>query len=64
VIFKEIIELRSQGILGGQSFVANLENGGEVMAFNPDLEIPADIKEAAETTIQGIIDGSITIELP
>ena len=64
VIFKEILMLRSQGILGGQSFEANLENGGEVMAYNPDLEIPADVIDAAETTIAGIIDGSITIELP
>jgi basic membrane protein A len=64
VIFKEILMLRSQGILGGQSFEANLENGGEVMAYNPDLEIPEDVIDAAETTIAGIIDGSITIELP
>jgi len=64
VIFKEMIDLRSQGTLGGQSFTANLENGGEVMAFNPDLEIPAEVKTAAEEAIQGIIDGSITIELP
>ncbi len=64
VILKELISLRSEGILGGRSFVANLENGGEVMAFNPDLEIPAEVKDAAESTIQGIIDGSITIELP
>ena len=64
VILKELINLRSEGILGGQSFTANLENGGEVMAFNPDLEIPADVLDSAESTIQGIIDGSITIELP
>ena len=64
VILKELISLRSEGTLGGQSFTANLENGGEVMAFNPDLEIPAEVIEAAESTIQGIIDGTITIELP
>ena len=64
VIFKEMIRLRSEGILGGQFFTANLANDGEVMAYNPDLEIPEDVIDAAETTIAGIIDGSITIELP
>lgn len=64
VILKEIIDLRSEGILGGQSFTADLANGGEVMVFNPGLEIPEDVLTAGEATIQGIIDGSITIELP
>ena len=64
VIFKEMIELRSEGTLGGQSFTANLGNGGEVMAFNPDLEIPAEVLTAAQEAVQGIIDGTITIELP
>jgi len=64
VILKEIVELRSEGTLGGQSFVANLANGGQVMSFNPDIEIPAEVMEAAAAAIQGIIDGTITIELP
>jgi len=64
VVLKEMIELRSDGTLGGQSFAINLENGGEVMVFNPDLEIPAEVKAAGEAAVQGIIDGSITIELP
>jgi len=64
VVLKEMIGLRSEGVLGGQSFVANLANGGQVMSFNPDIDIPAEVIEAAEETIQGIIDGTITIELP
>ena len=64
VILKEIVELRSEGTLGGQSFVANLANGGQVMSFNPNIEIPAEVMEAAAAAIQGIIDGTITIELP
>jgi hypothetical protein len=38
-----------------------LENGGEVIEFNPDFSLPADVKQLAEDTIQGIKDGSITI---
>lgn len=64
VILKEIIDLHMAGTLGGQSFTINLENGGEVIEFNPEIEIPAEVQEAAEETIQGIIDGSITINLP
>jgi hypothetical protein len=59
-----MIGLRSEGTLGGQSFVANLANGGQVMAFNPNIDIPEEVMEAAQATIQGIIDGTITIELP
>jgi basic membrane protein A len=64
VILREMIGLRSEGTLGGQSFVANLANGGQVMAFNPNIDIPEEVMEAAQATIQGIIDGTITIELP
>lgn len=64
VILKEIIDLHMAGTLGGQSFTINLENDGEVIEFNPELEIPAEVKEAAQEAIQGIIDGSITINLP
>jgi basic membrane protein A len=64
VILKEIIDLHMAGTLGGQSFEINLENDGEVIEFNPELEIPAEVEQAAQETIQGIIDGSITINLP
>lgn len=64
VILREIIDLRSNGVLGGQSFVANLENGGEVMSFNENVDIPDGVRQAAEDAIQGITDGSITIQLP
>ena len=64
VILKEIVQLRADGTLGGTSFVANLENGGQVMAFNPAFDLPEEVKTAAEETIEGIIDGSIEIELP
>lgn len=64
VTLKEIISLIQDGTLGGQSFEANLANGGEVIEFNPDYAISAEAQALAETTIQGIIDGTITITLP
>jgi len=60
VVLNEILDLIEGGTLGGQSFVIDLENGGEVMEYNDAFEIPP----IAEETVQGIIDGSITIELP
>jgi basic membrane lipoprotein Med (substrate-binding protein (PBP1-ABC) superfamily) len=64
VALKEIISLIQSGTLGGQSFKANLENGGEVIEFNPGYALPDDVKALAESTVKGIIDGTITITLP
>jgi len=63
-IVKEMISLIESGTLGGKSFTANLENGGEVIEFNTAYALPEDVKALAETTIAGIKDGSITITLP
>jgi basic membrane protein A len=62
VVINEIIDLIDQGTLGGKSFVIDLENGGEVMEFNPEYDLPEDVKALADETVQGIIDGSIVIE--
>jgi len=64
VMLKEMIGLIQAGTLGGQSFTANLENGGEVIEFNSDYALPEEAKALADETIKGIIDGTITITLP
>jgi len=64
VILKDMISLIQAGTLGGKSFEINLANGGEVIEFNPDYALPADAKTLAETTIQGIINGTTTITVP
>lgn len=63
VVLDQIIELVKGGTLGGQSFAITLENGGLVMEFNPDYELPDDVRTLADETIQGIVGGEITIEL-
>jgi basic membrane lipoprotein Med (substrate-binding protein (PBP1-ABC) superfamily) len=63
VVLAEMIDLIKGGTLGGQSFVIDLANGGEVIEFNPEYELVEDVSTVAEQTIQGIIDGSITIDL-
>jgi basic membrane protein A len=64
VVLTQMITLIKAGTLGGQSFPINLANGGEVIEYNSDYALPADAMTLADSTVQGIIDGSITITLP
>ena len=63
VVLNDIIDKMDEGVYGGTAYEINLENGGEVMDFNPDFDLPSEVREAADETIQGIIDGSITIPI-
>jgi len=64
VVLREIIANVKTGTLGGQSLKIDLANSGLVIEFNPDYALPAEAQALADTTIQGIIDGSIVITLP
>ena len=64
VMLTEMIGLIQGGTLGGQSFSANLANGGQVIEFNDGYALPDDAKALADETIKGIIDGTVTITLP
>ena len=57
VVLKQIIDLVKAGTLGGQAFAIDLANKGEVIEFNPDYELPDDVKQTAEDAIKGIADG-------
>jgi basic membrane protein A len=63
-ILNEMMTLIKSGTLGGQSFKANLANGGEVIEYNPDYALSEEAKALADSTIQGIVDGTVTITLP
>ena len=62
VVLKEMISMIQDGTLGGESFAVNLANFGEVVEFNPDYGMPAEVFNQATEAIQGIIDG--TVEIP
>jgi basic membrane protein A len=64
VVLNEMITKIKAGTLGGESFAIDLANGGEVIEFNPDSTVAQEAQTLAEETIQGIIDGTITITLP
>ncbi len=64
VMLAEMIGLIQGGTLGGQSFSADLANGGQVIEFNDGYALPAEAQALADETIKGIVDGTITITLP
>jgi basic membrane lipoprotein Med (substrate-binding protein (PBP1-ABC) superfamily) len=64
VVLHQIIDSIHSGTLGGTAYAINLENGGEVVEFNPDYAVPQDVLDLAAQTVQGISDGSITVPLP
>lgn len=61
---KDMISKIKAGTLGGESLKIDLANGGEVIEFNPESRVAAEAQTLAEETIQGIIAGTIKIELP
>ncbi len=63
VVLEDIISLIEQGTLGGKAYTITLANKGLVMEYNSDFDLPDDVKALAEETVQGIVDGSITIDL-
>ncbi|HEX5809199.1 MAG TPA: BMP family ABC transporter substrate-binding protein, partial [Anaerolineales bacterium] len=64
VALKEVVAKIQAGTMGGETFTLNLANAGEVIEYNPDYALPADAKTLGEATVQGLINGTITISLP
>lgn len=64
VVLEEIIANIENGILGGEAYTIDLANGGEVVEYNSAFDLPADVKALGDETVQGIIDGTVTITLP
>ena len=63
VILNEMIENINNGVLGGESYIIDLENEGLVMEYDEDMELSEELMELADETIAGIVDGSI-VPLP
>ncbi len=60
VILREILDEIDGGTLGGSSYEINLDNEGLVIEYNDDYDLPGDVKDLAEETIDGIKDGSVS----
>jgi len=61
VALQDMVDLIQGGTYGGKSYQITLANKGEVVEFNPDYDLPADVKALAEETASGIANGSITV---
>ena len=59
-VLNDIIDQIDEGVYGGKAYAITLANGGLVMDYNPEFDLPAEVKDAAEATEQGIIDGDIS----
>jgi basic membrane protein A len=62
IVLREMISLIEDETYGGQSFLITLENDGLEIEFNDAFDLPADVKDAAEAAIDGIVSGSISVE--
>jgi basic membrane protein A len=60
-ILKQMIENRTKGKLGGESFVLGLKNGGLKIVYNSQYTLPANVKTAAEKAVEGIKGGTIKV---
>ena len=60
-ILNTIIENVKNGELGGTSFALTLENGGLVMDYNPDFDVPAEAKAAADEAAAAIAAGTLSV---
>jgi len=61
VVINDMIDLIKGGTLGEKAYALALDNDGLRIEFNDGYALPAEVKTLADDTIQGIIDGSITI---
>jgi basic membrane protein A len=59
VALTQIIDQIKKGAQGGRSFQVDLENKGEVIEYNEGYQLPEEVKAAAQTAIDGIVNGSI-----
>ncbi len=62
MMLEEMIMNAQNGVYGGETYILTLENEGLKMAYNDGYDIPDEVIEAAESAIQGIVDGSIAVE--
>ncbi len=63
VVLDQIIDNIQGGTLGGQAYRITLENGGLLIEYNPAFTLPAEAGQAAGEAIEGIKDGSISVDV-
>lgn len=64
VVLEDMIAKIQAGKLGGEALTINLANGGEVIEYNPDYALPAQVKALGDATVQKISSGNLTVTAP
>lgn len=62
-ILRDIISQIQSGTLGGSAYTLTLENGGLVVEINEDYALSPYLQFVAAQVAEGIVDGSIAIDL-
>jgi len=62
-IIREMMQAHQAGFVGGKTWVATVKNGGLPMVFNPEYEVPADVKAAFDDAYEKIISGEIVVDV-
>jgi basic membrane protein A len=60
-VILEMMDLIDKGTLGGQAFEITLANKGLYIEYNSAYNLPADVRQLADDTVEGIISGSIVV---
>ena len=61
-MLKQIINNRKAGKLGGDNYMAQLNNGGLKIVYNPNYPLPPAIKAAAEKVTKDISTGKLKVK--
>ena len=58
-VVKDMMALHNEGTFGGKAYTLTLANDGLKIVWNPGVEVPADVKAAADKAIQDVKDGTV-----
>ena len=58
-VVKDMMALHNAGTFGGKAYTLTLANDGLKIVWNPGVEVPADVKAAADKAIQDMKDGTV-----
>jgi basic membrane protein A len=59
VVLADLVEAIKGGDVGGETYDINLGNGGEVIEFNEDFDLPEDVRAVGEDLIAQLSDGEL-----
>ena len=57
-----MIKNNKAGKLGGETYVAELKNGGLKIVYNPSFKLPDAAKKAGDKAIKDITSGAIKVK--